>query len=65
MVVIMVGVVVVAASAVAVTVPPLPMTATTLPSCYHRCCYSAAKTSVGKFVICLEHSKKYNQAFWL
>jgi hypothetical protein len=42
MVVIMVDVVVFAASTVAVAVPPLPMTATTLLSCRRHCRYSAA-----------------------
>jgi hypothetical protein len=40
----MVGVVVIAASTVAVAIPPLPTTATTLPSCRRHCRYSAAKT---------------------
>ena len=40
----MVDVVVVAASAVAVAIPPLPTTATTLPSCHRHHRYSAAKT---------------------
>jgi hypothetical protein len=44
MVIVMVNVVVLAASTGAVAVPPLPTTATTLPSC-HRCRhYSTAKT---------------------
>jgi hypothetical protein len=44
MFVVMVNVVIIAASTVAVAIPPLPTTATILPSCHHRCCYSAAKT---------------------
>jgi hypothetical protein len=44
MVIVMVNAVVFAASAVTVAVPPLPTTATTLPSCRCRHCYSAAKT---------------------
>jgi hypothetical protein len=44
MVINMVNVVIIAAKPVAVAVPPLPTTATILPSCRHRCHYSAAKT---------------------
>jgi hypothetical protein len=44
MVVAMVDVVLIAARAVAVAVPPLPTTATTLTSCCRHCCYSTAKT---------------------
>ncbi len=44
MVVVMVNVVVIAANAVAVALPRLPTTATTLPSCRCHCCYSVVKT---------------------